>query len=134
MQHSGCDEIQLLISRFVDDEVTQAERERVETHVGTCDACAYKLIEYMEMAVIFAEGPLRSPEPELRSSVFREIGNAKEAERSKTPVRTPAPSPERPWYTPAPAPRTRGGFFGQFVKAVSPLAVASLALFMFLGA
>jgi hypothetical protein len=134
MQHSGCDEIQLLISRFVDDEVTQAERERVETHVGTCDACAYKLIEYMEMAVIFAEGPLRSPEPELRSSVFREIGNAKEAERSKTPVRTPAPSPERPWYTPAPAPRTRGGFFGQLVKAVSPLAVASLALFMFLGA
>ncbi len=83
MQHDGCEEIQLLISRLIDDEVSPGERARVEQHVAICDACACKMLEYMEMAVLFSETPLRQPDPDLRSSLFHEIGNLKDEAKLK---------------------------------------------------
>ncbi|MEO8286812.1 MAG: zf-HC2 domain-containing protein [Chloroflexota bacterium] len=136
MQHDGCDEIQLLISRFVDDEVSPSERERVEQHVGACDACAYKLIEYMEMAVLFSETPLQQPAPELRSSLFREINTIKEEARRKEIL---SASKERSWFLPA-SPKqndqraAKSTFAGRLMQAASPFAVAAVALFVFLGA
>ena len=137
MQHDGCEEIQLLISRLVDDEVSPGERERVEQHVAICDACACKMLEYMEMAVLFSETPLRQPDPDLRSSLFHEIGNLKDEARLKEEAASR--SKERPWFLPAPAPSTgKAGasstFLGRLFQAASPLAMAATALFVFLGA
>jgi len=137
MPHDGCEEIQLLISRLVDDEVSPSERERVEQHVAVCDACACKMLEFMEMAVLFSETPLHQPDPELRASLFREIGNIEEEGRLKKQA---APlSKEKPWFLPAsPANNPRSGFsatfLGRLLQAASPLAVAATALFVFLGA
>jgi hypothetical protein len=137
MQQDSCEEIQLLISRFVDDEVSPTERKRVEEHVATCDACGYKLIEYMEMAVLFSETPLMQPAPELRSSLFREIGNIKNEARVKEEAHSSAK--ERPWFVPA-APAKDGkrtlssALLRGVMQAVSPLAMAAAALFVFLGA
>src|SRR5215218_8934416 len=73
MQQGSCEEIQLLISRYVDDEVSDRERELVEAHVATCEACACRLLQWVEMAAIFAETPMRVPDAELRTKLFREI-------------------------------------------------------------
>ncbi len=134
MQQSGCEDIRLLISRFVDDEVTPAERVRVESHVAACDTCAYKLIELMEMAVLFAETPLRRPDPELRAEVFGEISRRKEAARRVEDVKI-ARRGERPWYLPAePEPAAVAPFHVRLLRASSPFAVAAVALFFLLGA
>ena len=136
MQQEGCEEIQLLISRFVDDEVLAHERKQVEEHVGTCDECAYKLLEYMEMAVLLTETPLRQPDPQLRSSLFREIGTMKEEAKLKEDAEQL--SRERPW--PAPTATARDGkrvapsFLGKLMQVASPLSMAAAALFVFLGA
>lgn len=73
MQQGSCEEIQLLISRYVDDEVTPEEHELVETHVATCEACSYRLLEWVEMAAIIAETPAQQPDPELRAGLYRAI-------------------------------------------------------------
>jgi hypothetical protein len=134
MQQSGCEEIRLLISRFVDDEVTQAERARVEAHVSVCDECAYKMVELMEMALLFAETPLRRPDPDLRSEVFGEIARRKE--RSRRVEDLPAPRRgQRPWYLPTPPPAAPPPpFHVRLMRAASPFAMAAVALFFFLGA
>jgi len=137
MQHDSCEDIQLLISRLVDDEVSPAERERVEQHVAVCDFCACKMLEYMEMAVLFSETPLRQPSPELRSSLFREIGNIEDDARLKKHA---APlANDRRWFMPASSPDSaKSGpastFLGRLLRAASPFAVAAAALFVFLGA
>src|SRR5262249_12137764 len=135
MQHESCEEIQLLISRLIDDEVSPGERARVEQHVVICDTCAYKMLEYMEMAVLFSETPLRQPDPDLPPSLFREIGNLKDEARLKEE----AASKERPWFFPAPAASDgksalASTFLGRLLQAASPFAVAATALFVFLGA
>jgi hypothetical protein len=140
MQHEGCEEIQLLISRFVDDEVSTSERKRVEEHVAVCDECAYKLLEYMEMALLFSETPLKLPDPELRSSLYREIGNIKDEARRKEEADILSKlSKGRPWFLPTRAERDskRGAsspVLRGLMQAVSPLAMAAAALFVFLGA
>ena len=55
MQQSSCEEIQLLISRYVDDEVSPEEHQLVEAHVATCEECAYRLLQWIEMAVVATE-------------------------------------------------------------------------------
>lgn len=137
MQHIGCEEIQLLISRFVDDEVSSVERERVDAHIASCEACACKLLEYMEMAVLFTETPLHPPAPGLRMSVFREIGSLKE-EAQRKEKRATSHRHERPWYLPSPKPAqtnySSNTFAGRLLRASSPFAVAAVALFFLLGA
>src|SRR4051812_28082507 len=125
MQQDGCEEIQLLISRFVDDEVSPAERKLVEEHVATCDECGVKLLEYMEMAALFSETPLVQPAPELRTSLFREIGNMKEEARLKDEAASGAG--DRSWFAPrndrpAAAPRSQRTFAGRLLQAASPFA------------
>ncbi len=137
MQHDGCEEIQLLISRLIDDEVSPGERARVEQHIAICDACACKMLEYMEMAVLFSETPLRQPDPDLRSSLFREIGNLKDESRLKEEAASRAK--ERPWFLPTPSASAGKGaapttLLGRLFQAASPFAVAATALFVFLGA
>src|SRR5919202_5352779 len=107
MQHQSCDDIALLISKYADGEATHEEREAVDLHVSTCSACARKLTEYMEFAAIFAEAPMRSPEPDLRANLFREIGNIKEEARRKDAEALSQPSWQR-WLRPSGARRGRG--------------------------
>lgn len=83
MQPRSCEDIRLLISKYIDREATRDEREIVDLHVAVCAECASKLTEYMEFAAIFAEAPVRAPQPDLRAGVFREIGTVKEDARSK---------------------------------------------------
>ncbi|HKP51669.1 MAG TPA: zf-HC2 domain-containing protein [Chloroflexia bacterium] len=79
----GCDEIEFLISKYVDGEATSEERVLVDDHIAGCDSCAYKFTSFMEMAALFSEAPNRLPDPIVRSNVFSDIHRLKEAERRR---------------------------------------------------
>jgi hypothetical protein len=92
------------------------------------------MVEMMEMALLFAETPLRRPDPDLRADVFGEIARRKEQSRRVEEVPASRRG-ERPWYIPdslAPAPRPP--FHVRLMRAASPFALAAVALFFFLGA
>ncbi len=134
----NCEEIQILISRFVDDEVTDEERSRVESHVLTCKPCSYVMLQYVEMAALFAESPTRQPEPDLRASLFREIGNVTEAAQRKAHATAQS---SRPWYLLAdktqPAPLATAplpSFTGRLIRAASPLMMAAVPIVFIIGA
>lgn len=123
MPPRSCDDIKLLISKYVDGEATREECEMVDLHVTVCAECSYKLTEYMGFAAIFAEAPLRAPQPDLRAGVFHEIGSIKEEARRKE-----AAVPPRRTSRLVP---TRGGgplAAGRLWEAFSPFAAVSLAL------
>jgi hypothetical protein len=127
MQRSSCEDIQLLISKYVDHEASPEERVRVDAHVAACSDCACKLTEYMEMATIFSESPLRSPSPELRTTLFSEIYRLKDDERRKE--REAAQRQPRP--LPAPVPQPRPTFAALLMRAANPFAAAGVAAFAF---
>ncbi len=93
----GCDEIEFLISKYVDGEATPEERALVDDHVAGCDSCAWKLTAFMEMAAIFSEAPNRLPDPLVRSNVFTDIHRLKEAERRREEV---GAASSRPYIAP----------------------------------
>ncbi|MDQ3928037.1 MAG: zf-HC2 domain-containing protein [Chloroflexota bacterium] len=127
-----CEDVQLLISKYVDAEATPEEREIVDLHILACAECARKVTEYMEIAAIFAETPVRAPQPELRAGLFREIGNIKEEARRKEDM----VARRRSWYRWTPpgastsaASRGRRGFaWGRLWDVASPFAAASMAV------
>lgn len=130
----SCQDVQLLISKYVDAEATPGEREIVDLHVVACLACARKMTEYMEIAAIFAEAPMRAPQPDLRAGLFREIGNIKDEARRKEDLA----ARRRKWYRwspPAARPAAstqlvpRGRFrWGRLWDLASPFAAASMAM------
>ncbi|MEA2575031.1 MAG: hypothetical protein QOH93_2329 [Chloroflexia bacterium] len=127
----NCEDVQLLISKYVDTEATPEEREVVDHHIVACAACARKMTEYMEIAAIFAEAPMRAPQPEVRAGLFREIGSIKEEARRKEDMAARRRSWYR-WTRPAASASTSRGrrsfSWGRLWDAASPFAAASMAI------
>src|SRR5215211_4896815 len=101
----GCDDIELLISKYVDGEATPEEREEVDAHIAACDACACTLTSFMETAALFNASPLRQPDSQVRTGVFSEIARLKEAEHHNEEIRSAISQPRiSPTLTPPHAP------------------------------
>jgi hypothetical protein len=127
MQRSSCEDIQLLISKYVDHEAAPEERVRVDVHVAACSDCACKLTEYMEMAAIFSESPLRAPSPELRTTLFSEIYRLKDEERRKER----AAAQRQPLPLPLVVLQPRPSFGARLMRAANPFAAMGVAAFAF---
>ena len=97
MQQRGCEKVQLLLSKYADNEASPSERERVYSHVATCETCAGRLAEYKEVSAMFSSEPRRAAEPQLRAGVFQEIHRLNEEEQR----RQRQAEASRPWYLPA---------------------------------
>lgn len=130
MQQFSCEDLQLLISKYADDAATPRERETVDVHIAVCDKCACKLTEYMEIAALFSELPVRPAAPQLRNSLFREIGRMQE-ERRKEEVKAEKRAWST-WSTPPGLPQVAGrqSVFASFFKAVGPFAFATASVVM----
>ncbi len=127
-----CEKIQLLLSKYADNEATQPEREAVRVHIAGCDQCARKLADFEQVPAIFASTATRPPEPQLRVGLFREIGLIKEEERRKQRDA----QEKHPWYIPA-APlriggRSRSGL-ARLWTVVNPVTVGLIAVLAFFG-
>jgi anti-sigma factor RsiW len=127
MQRSSCEDIQLLISKYVDHEASPGERVRVDAHVAACSDCACKLTEYMEMAAIFSESPLRAPSPELRTTLFSEIYRIKDEERRNERIA----AQRQPRPLPLAVPQPRPTLAAMLMRAANPFAAAGVAAFAF---
>ncbi|HEX9990453.1 MAG TPA: zf-HC2 domain-containing protein [Chloroflexia bacterium] len=127
MQRSSCEDIQLLISKYVDHEASPEEKVQVDAHVAACSDCACKLTEYMEMAAIFSESPLRAPSPELRTTLFSEIYRLKDQERRKEREA----AQRQPHPLPLLVPQPRPTFAARLLRAANPFAAAGVAAFAF---
>ena len=128
MQQRSCEEMTLLISKYVDDAASPEERDFVDLHVAACHTCSCKLTEYMEMAAIFAESPMFIPDVQVRQGVFHEIERLKEEER-----RSITKEAERSWFrpsstVPAQVPTKAATFAACLMRATSPFAAAGLAV------
>ncbi|MEO6458123.1 MAG: zf-HC2 domain-containing protein, partial [Chloroflexia bacterium] len=129
MQQRSCEEMPLLISKYVDDAASAEEREFVDDHVAACETCSCKLTEYMEVAALFSESPMFVPAPQVRQGVFREIERLKEEDRqSKT-----AKEAKRGWFRPFPTVSTQmpvrtPSFALRLMRAASPFAAASIGV------
>jgi len=121
----GCDEIEFLISKYVDGEATSDERVLVDDHVAGCDSCSWKLTSFMEMAAIFSEAPTLSPDSDVRRNVFTDIHRLKEAERYREEV---GAASSRPYIAPnfakpAQVPTRKASFASRLWSLGSPFAV-----------
>src|SRR6476659_2444798 len=132
MQRRGCEAIQLLLSKYADNEATDAEHEQVMSHVATCADCARRLAEFEQVAALFRAEPTMPADPGLRVGLFKEINHLKEEERRQQRE----VSHGRHWYLPAPPPARRASKKSPAARlwsAASPLVAASLAVFGLLG-
>src|SRR5688500_11278849 len=129
MQQRSCEEMPLLISKYVDDAASPQERDYVDSHVAACETCSCKLTEYMEVAALFSESPMFIPDVQVRQGVFREIERFKEEERQSKTIK----EAERGWFRPSPAvpvqvPQRVPSFALRLMRAASPFAAASLGV------
>ena len=60
----NCDELEKLISAYVDGELLQFDAQRVENHVADCPRCAATLAEYRKMAGEMKGLRFREPDDE----------------------------------------------------------------------
>ena len=133
MHRSRCEKIEFLLSKYADNEATLAEREQVSAHIAECENCARQLAEYEQVAAIFRSEPTRTPDPQLRVGLYREINRLKEEDR-----RLEREAREnRTWHAPARTPqgraRGRGRTFGKLWSTASPFVIATMAIFAFMG-
>src|SRR5437868_7621132 len=126
----NCDKIQLLLSKYADNEVSASEREMVRAHVAGCASCARKLAEFERVQALFASTPTLPPEPQLRVGLFREINLMKEEE-----VRKARRARENgPWFLPASVGTViRRSGLARLRSSFNLVAVAVLAVLTFSG-
>jgi hypothetical protein len=126
----SCDKIQLLLSKYADNEASQVERDAVRAHVAGCANCARKLAEFETVHALFASAPTLPPEPQLRVGLFREINLMKEEERR----RSQRARESRPWFLPFPAfTLSRRSGPARLLSVFNPVVVAVVAVFALFG-
>lgn len=129
MQQRGCEAIQVLLSKYADNETTLAEHEQVMAHVAVCDDCAHRLAEYEQVSALFRAELTRQADPSLRVGLFKEITHIKEEER-----RREREVARRHWYLPSSSRHTRRKSpLERAWNLASPFVAASLAVFGLIG-
>src|SRR5947207_1703726 len=133
MQQRSCVSMQVLLSKYADNEATPAERERVAEHVASCVSCTHRLAEYRQAGAIFAASPAREPEPQVRVGLFREISRLKQEE-----IRERHAHERRPWYLRLPLAQVRNASgaptrFGRLWLAASPFVAAAMIVLVLWG-
>jgi anti-sigma factor (TIGR02949 family) len=69
---NGCAEYIELISAYADGELTDAEKRRLEDHLGACESCSALLDIYREISIATDEACLPAPDA-LRTGVMEKI-------------------------------------------------------------
>src|SRR6185503_2384178 len=81
----NCTHARKLFAAFWDDETTQAEREWLEGHFTSCDACRHDYEQYARTLEVLGSLPRVEPSPELHERVLQRVRRAE-----SVPDRMPA--------------------------------------------
>ena len=77
---SVCENINELISGYLDDELVQGDRQRVEIHLRSCSDCQQKLDDMTKLQGAISDG---SPKSELSNEQWEKIMNDLPAKASR---------------------------------------------------
>lgn len=68
-----CSTYKLLISRYLDEDLSPRERNTLLAHIGQCPACAATLARYRAIEVALRKVPDNQPSPFVRENLLRRI-------------------------------------------------------------
>ena len=69
---NNCADFSELLSAYIDDELTESDRRRVEEHLDTCESCSALLVLYREISLAVVESEVPAPEA-LHKNVMDKI-------------------------------------------------------------
>lgn len=70
-----CEEFQILIMGYIDDELSQAEKMKLEAHLKTCAACKQSLAEYKKLKEVSSTMRFKEPNDALWDKQWQRITN-----------------------------------------------------------
>jgi len=73
MSRRSCDFSEELLSAYLDDEVTEADRIQVERHIAGCDACRRRLDELRKVSGLLSQMPREKPSSSFRRRLRESI-------------------------------------------------------------
>ncbi len=100
----NCEQVEELLSAYLDNALAPAERREVAAHLQTCSSCSTMLAEFMRNDALLSHLPHVSPDPALRERIFSSpefleltgtFDASREAQEDWTIPRLPAKSPRR---------------------------------------
>src|SRR6266571_4552890 len=100
----NCEQVEELLSAYLDNALAPAERREVAAHLQTCSSCSIMLAEFMRNDALLSHLPRVSPDPALRERIFSSpefleltgtFDASREAQEDWTIPRLPAKSPRR---------------------------------------
>ncbi len=68
-----CEEIGILLSAYVDQEITEQERRRVEDHLKVCKVCKRTVSAFFEVHKLYDEMGVKEPLPGFRKRVTQRL-------------------------------------------------------------
>lgn len=71
-----CEDIEVLISAYIDGEVTDEERQIVEQHLAVCQSCQATLSDFSDLHTLFGEITKQEAAPGFRQRVTQRIDTA----------------------------------------------------------
>jgi Putative zinc-finger/WD40-like Beta Propeller Repeat len=100
----NCEQVEELLSAYLDNTLAPAERREVAVHLQTCSSCSTVLAEFMRNDALLSHLPRVSPDPALRERIFSSpefleltgtFDVSTEVQEDWTIPRLPAKSPRR---------------------------------------
>jgi Tol biopolymer transport system component/anti-sigma factor RsiW len=100
----NCEQVEELLSAYLDNALAPAERREVAAHLQTCSSCNIMLVEFIRNDALLSHLPRVSPDPALRERIFSSpeflgltgtFDASREAQEDWTIPRLPARSPRR---------------------------------------
>ena len=70
-----CDEITVLLSGYIDDELDQDERDRVETHLAECESCRRELTELQRVVEMTEMMRFKDPPNDVWTNYWHGVYN-----------------------------------------------------------
>jgi predicted anti-sigma-YlaC factor YlaD len=68
-----CEEIEILLSAYVDGEVTEEEKQIVENHLNVCEVCQAMVAEFSRLHTLYQEMERKEAPPDFRQRVTQRI-------------------------------------------------------------
>jgi hypothetical protein len=68
-----CEEIEILLSAYVDGEVTEEEKQIVENHLNVCEICQTTVVEFSRLHMLYQKMERKEAPPDFRQRVTQRI-------------------------------------------------------------
>jgi len=79
----NCQDIETLLVDYLDNQLSQTQKQDLEEHLSTCESCKVQLEETKALFTAFKNEPEVEPSPELRANFFKLLDEEKQLQQPK---------------------------------------------------